>query len=335
MYRFNSQLSVRFFFFLYHVVFFISQDAFAQFPPAAGLSGSTAIYKDSSCLIYFANQCTYFPGYKNIASPDSGRLAATDVSAALGRPDGVSLSLGDSGYVIIPLNTPLYNEAGFDFAVFENSFSDQFLELAFVEVSSDGSHFLRFPSYSFTPVNIQQGPFDNNMQASLLHNLAGKYRGLYGTPFDLDDLPDSAWLNKDSIIAIRITDVIGSIDSLYASRDAEGRVINDPFPTPFTSGGFDLDGIGFIHARYTSSSSKEKKLSPFFFPSFCRAGQTIHFTEGVGAADVISIYDIHGHLIKNILPDEKWTPDLADGAYILSCKTSKGVLTGKLLVGTY
>ncbi len=31
--------------------------------------------------------------------------------------------------------------------------------------------------------------------------------------------------------------------------DQYGHLINDPYPTPFESGGFDLDGVGIIHQK--------------------------------------------------------------------------------------
>jgi hypothetical protein len=332
MYRFNFYLFLVFTCFLTQASSFFSSSAFAQFPPAAGMPGTTAIHKDSSCFIYFANQCTYVPGYKNISMPDSGRLAPADVAPALGRPDGLSLSLGDSGYVLVFLNTPLFDGEGFDFAVFENSFSDQFLELAFVEVSSDGVHFARFPSVSFTQDTLQQGPFDNNMQASLLNNLAGKYRGMYGTPFNLEDLPDYPWLNKDSISFLRIVDVVGSIQTSFASFDSQGHIINDPFPTPFPSCGFDLDGIGFIHARFTGNDSPSIVHEPFFFPSLCHVGEPIRFSRKIGFDDSISVFDLKGKLVRIVSTGDTTALSFAQGTYILQCQTIHGVLKGKLIV---
>ncbi|MDV7397622.1 hypothetical protein RZS08_39850, partial [Arthrospira platensis SPKY1] len=79
--------------------------------------------------------------------------------------------------------------------------------------------------------------------------LAGKYRGLFGVPFDLGDLSFDDQIDLNNITHIRILDVVGSINAAYASYDSEGNVINDPYPTPFPSGGFDLDAIGVINNR--------------------------------------------------------------------------------------
>jgi hypothetical protein len=54
-------------------------------------------------------------------------------------------------------------------------------------------------------------------------------------------------LDIGSVTHVRIVDVVGSISPLFGTRDASGRLINDPFATPFASGGFDLDGVGVIN----------------------------------------------------------------------------------------
>ena len=56
------------------------------------------------------------------------------------------VSLGDGGSITLTFAHPLSDGTGPDLAVFENAFNDTFLELAFVEVSSDGANFVRFPA---------------------------------------------------------------------------------------------------------------------------------------------------------------------------------------------
>ena len=48
-------------------------------------------------------------------------------------------------------------------------------------------------------------------------------------------------------ILLKIIDVIGSIDSNFCNYDQYLNKINDPFPTPFPSSGFDLDAVGVIN----------------------------------------------------------------------------------------
>jgi len=184
---------------------------------------------------------------------------------ALGRAgDNPMISLGDGGSATLQFDGTLRNGNGYDFAVFENSFDGAFLELAFVEVSSDGERFVRFPAYSETDTVNGTAAFGYT-NPEQIHNLAGKYPVFYGTPFDLDELRDSVGIDVEAIRYVRIVDVIGSIDPRYCSRDVLGRKVADPWPTPFPSGGFDLDAVGAIHfvpAGIDKTEQAEVKLYP-------------------------------------------------------------------------
>lgn len=231
---------------------FISVNTWAQsYPPAAGQEGSTAIAYDSEVFVAWANGSEIERGYINISNPgqqDQGSSYASfgAASDALGIADGTVVSLGDRGTAILTFQDPIGNGLGFDFAVFENAFNDTFLELAFVEVSSDGENFFRFPAHSETQTETQVGGF-GSIDPTYINNFAGKYRAMFGTPFDLADLEDNALLDKNHITHVKLIDVVGSIDPEFASYDAQGNAVNDPFPTPFWSGGFDLDAVGVIN----------------------------------------------------------------------------------------
>ncbi len=252
---------------------FLTPLAHAQgpFPPAAGQPGSTAIHKDDPSFKAWATGYEIKRGWVNMADTSlyvngSNKASYGHPSAALGVASGVStqvVSLGDGGSITLTFSVPVVNGPGFDFAVFENSFSDNYLELAFVEVSSDGQRFVRFPAVSLTPTNIQVGSF-GSLDPTNLHNLSGKYRGGFGTPFDLNDLADSSGVNINNVRFIRVIDVVGSINPAFATYDAQGNKINDPFPTPFNSSGFDLDGIGLINIGlpFRISSFENLTLAP-------------------------------------------------------------------------
>lgn len=222
----------------------------SQYAPAAGMAGTTAVHKDSSSIVAWASGIYDFNrGASDIANGWGVLTSFGDPLEALGAAQGNStnvVSLGDSGSITLSFAFPIQNGSGPDFAVFENSFDDLYLEFAFVEVSSDGQRFVRFPAISLSPWGMQTGPFGYS-NPELIHNLAGKYRQGYGTPFDLQDLVDSSGLNLDSIHFVRITDVIGTVDPVFATHDSEGNPINEPYPTDFAAGGFDLDGVGVIH----------------------------------------------------------------------------------------
>jgi hypothetical protein len=93
--------------------------------------------------------------------------------------------------------------------------------------------------------------------ARFYHNLAGKYIAGYGTPFDLEELKDTPGLDVTHITHVRIVDVIGAIDPLYASHDHAGNIINDPYPSAFPSGGFDLSGVGVINSNLPPTTIPE------------------------------------------------------------------------------
>lgn len=236
---------------------------FAQGPyaPAVGQAGSTAIHKDSTVFTAWASNCELNRGWQNISDTSLGKTTIGNDTSATGK-SGVNglVSLGDGGIATLTFNGFIYNDTGADFAVFENSFDGMFLELAFVEVSSDGINFFRFDAVSLTQ-DTQQLDNNANMDATNIHNLAGKYRANYGTPFDLDELSGIAGLDISKITHVRIIDVVGSINPLFGTTDSQNNKINDPFPTPFSQGGFDLDAVGVIH--YSTTSVEELFASQF------------------------------------------------------------------------
>ncbi len=231
--------------------------ASAQYLPQVGVPGNDAISGTSSVFTGWATGCVVARGYLNIDSTALGYVTSGVDSFGAGAPDRYVVSLGDSGVATLTFASPLYDGPGPDFAVFENGFpnpvndSQAFLELAFVEVSSDGSRYVRFPCNSLTQINTQIPGAGVYMYANRVNNLGGKYIAGYGTPFDLQELADSPGLDITNITSVRLVDVIGTI-GIHASHDITGSVINDPFPTQFATGGFDLDAVGAIHQTTNS-----------------------------------------------------------------------------------
>lgn len=223
-----------------------------SFSPQAGEVGSNAISKDSSAFRDWAISCELERGLRQINLPDSGYVSSGSALYAIGKADApLTVSLGDGGSAVLSFSAPFYDGPGYDFAIFENGFGsgcDAFLELAFVEVSSDGVHFLRFPATSEEDTLTQKASFENS-DATYFYNLAGKHIVNYGTPFDLKDIPDTSLLDKQNVTHVKIIDVIGTVQSEFASRDQYGTLINDPWPTNFPQGGFDLDAVGIINSR--------------------------------------------------------------------------------------
>lgn len=210
------------------------------YAPAAGKDGSTAVYKTDAGFVEWASQIVdYSPG-TNV--DDEWK----DTSLCLGEPgnDVYDITcLGNGGTITLGFAKPIGNGDGWDFAVFENGFGSGFLELAYVEVSSDGVNFVRFPSHSETPSKV--GAYTTVMDTTNIDGLAGKYEVAYGTPFDLSDLksvPGVEKVNLDKITQVRLVDIIGD----GSCKDSDGKPIYDPYPTT-GSGGFDLDAVGVRH----------------------------------------------------------------------------------------
>lgn len=221
------------------------------YAPAAGKPGTTAIAANSTSITHWATgYLNYQPG-SNVTA--SFQTPAKALGAATGSTTDVVV-LGDSGRITLTFSGAIFNGAGADFAVFENSFSDTFLELAWVEVSSDGSHFFRFPGTSLTASPV--GSF-NNIDPTNIDGLAGKYKAGYGTPFDLSTLAGTAGLDVNNVQYVRIVDIKGDGSVL----DSGGRPIYDPFPTS-ASGGFDLEAVGVLNWRAAVSAVPEPATLP-------------------------------------------------------------------------
>ena len=241
----------------------------AGFDPQVGVDGSLGVAASSPLFQGWASSVVEFsPGPQDIANPGGPAANAGLPSGALGPISGSLVSLGDGGSITLGFDAPIANGAGFDFAVFENGMLVgatgtylAYLELAFVEVSSDGEKFFRFPSTSLTQTDEQVGGF-GLLDARDLNNLAGKYVAGYGTGFDLEDLVGvSPLLDVNNVTQVRIVDVVGSIDPLYASLDSHGNIINDPYSTPFGSSGFDLTGVGVINIASPAAVPEPSSLA--------------------------------------------------------------------------
>ncbi|MCF8308225.1 MAG: T9SS type A sorting domain-containing protein [Bacteroidales bacterium] len=301
----------------------ISVKGVGQFAPPPGNEGSTAIHADSSVIKKWANEIEVQRGFLNVTDTSLGKASHGEPVNATGEADDRVVSLGDDGTATYVPETPLANGEGFDFAIYENSFSDDFLELAFVEVSSDGEHFVRFPAVSLTQTETQVGSFET-IDPQKVHNLAGKYRVYYGTPFDLSDLADSAALDLNHITHIRIRDVVGTLDESFATYDSEGNMVNDPWPTEFPSGGFDLDAVAVLNDVNSINAVAQNKTQPAVYPNPVTNRLTV---EARDYPCSVSLLTLQGQRLKKLAMDDvRLTLDMSDltpGAYLLKVTGEK------------
>jgi hypothetical protein len=241
------------------------------FAPAAGQPGSTAISDtDPGIESWATGYQDYLPG----TEVDAGFKTPAKAIGVAGNSNGANegfvydiVSLGRGGSITMKFNPPIKNASGYDFAIFENGYSDTFLELGKVEVSTNGTDFVAFPAFSQVPAPV--GGF-GTVDTTDVEQVAGKYRAGYGTPFDLEQLATSPVLDLNRIRYVRITDVVGdgtaandlSVPTLanwlgitvgemppvlIDAVNAAPPVIYDPYPT-FGSAGFDLDAVAVLNA---------------------------------------------------------------------------------------
>jgi len=226
--------------------------AAGPFTPAAGQPGSNAVSMSSPGITHWATgYLNYLPGTDLVATWKSPEKA---LGAAVGG-SGDIVSLGNGGSITLTFGGSIFDGEGADFAVFENSFSDTFLELARVEVSSNGVDFFRFPAYSLTPGPVNAfgnvdptnlgGPLVNGSSNTFYEGFAGKYRAGYGTPFDLSALAGTSGLDLGNVQYVRIVDVLGNGTEFDDFPGMPNRVY-DPYKTT-GSAGFDLEAVGVMH----------------------------------------------------------------------------------------
>jgi hypothetical protein len=216
--------------------------AYAAAPPDAT---TTAIaYNDARIVSWAQGVASYLPG---TGVSDPKWMMPSQAFGPAGTDPTAVVVLGNAGTITLTFDSPLTDGDGWDFAVFENSFaSDLFLELGFVEVSSDGSHFVRFDS-AFRGPTAPCGSCWGT--AAQIGGLAGSYMVGYGTPFDLAALRNSPLVRDGSVDLtaikyVRIVDIVGDGMTL----DSFGRGIVDPISSGPTAG-FDLDGVAVLNQQ--------------------------------------------------------------------------------------
>jgi hypothetical protein len=199
--------------------------------------------------------------------------------------DGVyTVSLGDlyqdeidagvsPGQITLSFTETIRDQNGYDFVVFENGFyymgDEYYCEFGYVEVSSNGTDFVRFPSVDLTdPLDPNQ--YNCFLDITQVYNLAGKHPNNYGqftgTPFDLSEITNepnvvAGLVDLNNISYVRIVDIPGS-----GNYFDNARKLIDPCTWPnwdyydvnhpiydawltYGSGGFDLEGIGVLQPQ--------------------------------------------------------------------------------------
>jgi hypothetical protein len=302
---------------------FICFTCWAQFDPAGGELGSKSIHKDASSIIGWASGAVLVRGYAQINDTSAGKPTIGTESSALGPFNGDVVSLGDGGSITLTFDKPIVNNESYDFAVFENGFKvglSYYLELAHVEVSEDGITYIRFPSESLSDTSFQIDNFAY-IAPQNIYNLAGKHQAPFGTLFDLEEL------GLQQINYVRLRDVVGSLNDSFGSRDGKGRIINDPFPSPFPSGGFDLDAVAVV--KGTLLKREEIVLEGVaIYPTPAQVNQEIQIRAPEGAT--IQISDMQGRLVSSNTAKSIKLEEI--GIYIISIRRGNEVWQQKVVI---
>lgn len=181
---------------------------------------------------------------------------------SLGDLDADAIAAGDlPGYIELSFGVTIANSTGPDFAVFENGISDDYCELAFVEVSTDGETFARFGGTYFGAATAPVGGYAF-IDATYIYNLAGKHKVGFGTPFDLEQLVEhpqvtGGQVDLNNIHFVRLVDIPGSGDWL----DDSDNPIYDSWLT-FDSGGADIDGVAVLNIPDSSADTLALHADP-------------------------------------------------------------------------
>lgn len=208
----------------------------------------------------------------------------------------------EPGQITLAFSEPVRDCNGYDFVVFENGLisfintgggsikGQMFAELGYVEVSSNGVDFVRFPSVSLTAGLV--GMY-GTIEISDVYNLAGKHpngNGMCtGTAFDLSEIAGegsvvSGIVDINNISYVRIVDIPGSGDfedkavkhiepSSWPAWDyyANNHSIYDAWLT-FESGGIDLEAVGVLEEQnYSADINLDGIVDMFDFVLFSSA----------------------------------------------------------------
>lgn len=313
--------------------------AIAQsFAPEPGVFGTTAIPKDSSCFVSWATGISVSRGFIDINDTmaifdGTNRASFGTPEMALGIAEGdgsTVVSLGDSGMATLTFSQLIIDGNGFDFAIFENGFADHYMEFGHVEASSDGVNFFRFPSTSEIPLDTQLSNASYS-DCRYVNNLAGKYRKGFGTPFDISELTNDPLLDKNAITHIRIIDVIGAISGSHTTQDQLGTIINDPYPTAFHSGGFDLDAVGIINGVLDINTDQLSEIQLFPNPTQDKINiqtyqESIVVIQTI-TGEIVAQFEQNGESVFSFAEN-----GLAKGVYFVSVAHSKEKITNRVVV---
>ena len=249
---------------------YVSSINAVQFGGNKSSSGNVSVAYNSSKIKAWASGYTnYTVGTIENQVDDNWKIPENIVGAITEvEPTEKVCTLGNGGSITIYFESGISNGDGIDFAVFENGFDENYLELGFVEVSSDGKNFVRFPNFYLGNEKVYEWLYMGNcdVMPENIYNLASKYECGYGHGFDLQELVDAyeyingencafsqecvsdfllsyVHLDLDNVRYVKITDIYGD----GSVTDSVGHPIFDPTGNQRSSPGVDLQGVAVLN----------------------------------------------------------------------------------------
>ncbi len=241
-----------------------------QFGGNSASNGNVAVaYNSSEIKAWASGYSNYSVGTIENKVDDKWKTPQNVIGAITKvEPTEKVCTLGNGGSITLYFESGISNGNGVDFAVFENGFDENYLELGFVEVSSNGVDFVRFPNFYLGNERVYEWLYMGNCDVlpTDVYNLASKYECGYGHGFDLQELVyayeyinsgncsfDSEYVDAfllaysnidiNNISHVRIVDVYGD----GTTTDSVGHAIFDPTGNQVSSPGVDLQGVAVLN----------------------------------------------------------------------------------------
>jgi hypothetical protein len=121
----------------------------------------------------------------------------------------------------------------------------------------------------------------------------------------------------------------------HASHDQAGKKINDPYPTNFPTGGFDLDAVAAMHMYATGIATNNVNKGIGFYPNPASENITVHTAQN-SSEQQIRIVSVTGTEMMRVnttgQETEVSTTQLPAGFYqVMVFDNNQTVWTGKLV----
>ncbi|MHC4375925.1 MAG: hypothetical protein ACYS26_04935 [Planctomycetota bacterium] len=207
----------------------------------------------------FANQVVAFNQGGGGGIFDTANILGGPQGGGLGSGSLDVLTLGEGGDIVLGFEGDLVDGPGADFTVFENGFvltgsAAVFAEILFVEVSTDGANFARFPS-SYVGSGSDMGSYRGlagglPVLANVATNSVSPFDPAIsgGEAFDLAELALHP-LVQAGTVDLQAIRFVRLVDALVADTDSQG--------TPLMAfGGSDVDAVAAIHSDQTDLTTQ-------------------------------------------------------------------------------